>query len=285
MTDTDITIPERSTRKDAYPNADTIKQWELNILQQFRSFCEAHSLRYSLTGGTLLGAIRHGGFIPWDDDIDVSMPRPDYERLISLKDQLMRETGMDLSGFSGCDIALSPFIKMINPKIRAKIADDLEEGFLWIDIFPVDGVPDDPQALELLFKRANLLRRYIFFLTCAPESKSSVAQRTLMTIIPPLIRAIPGSLEWGLRKLMNLSKSTSYDESESVATVGWGLYGPGERMDKAAYERTKNISFEGELFAAMECWDEYLSGVYGDYMTLPPESERKTHNVTVKFVD
>lgn len=123
--------------------AEEIKIKEIDMLLELHCFCIKNNLRYYISGGTLLGAIRHKGFIPWDDDIDVCMPRNDYqillEKFFSDKKNLRLITSFDI-----------PFAKIVDLNISINSKFDLSKSkkFLWIDIFPVDGLPENIQDVK-----------------------------------------------------------------------------------------------------------------------------------------
>lgn len=142
---------------------DELKQGLLEILCEFDSVCRKLGLRYSLYAGTLLGAVRHQGFIPWDDDIDVMMPRPDYERLLTSEEAFSSPFELAFSGKGGY---MYPFAKLFDLRIRAQ--EQSLEGIysenLWIDIFPVDGLASkeserlsDWKLSWSVCRRANIL--------------------------------------------------------------------------------------------------------------------------------
>ena len=120
-----------------YLSHEELQQEELRLLLAFDSLCKQQGLRYSLQAGTLLGAVRHRGFIPWDDDVDVSMPRPDYERLLTLGDLVPAPLGLVTPYNSEFPL---PFAKVVATNVRAQeeVAEGVLEEYLWIDVFPIE---------------------------------------------------------------------------------------------------------------------------------------------------
>lgn len=265
-------------------NDKDIKLAEFNMLKKLVAFCDGNGLHYSFAGGSMLGAVRHQGFIPWDDDIDVSMPRPDYERLLRMSAAFRDETGLNLSGYQEIPLHLSPFCKVTNPCIRAKAANELAEGFLWIDVFPVDALPDDDVATRLIYRKAGMLQRALMLLVSEPSSGGTPLRRLAKRLLSPLANLQGLKTQIG-KQLTDLATSLSYDQTNQVGIVTWGLYGEGERISKSGYEKRVEVNFEGQTFLSMSCWHEYLSGLYGDYMTLPPEDKRIIHGLTAWRLD
>ena len=264
-------------------SSDEIKKIELDILLEFKKVCEINDLQFYLCGGTMLGAARHKGFIPWDDDIDICMIRDDYERLIQIynKNEKLFSSNIELKCFENNTFA-SPYIKIINN--RTKVIDknyDLEDvDSLWIDVLPVDGLPSDEKEVVKIYKKTAFWRR-IMLLSVV---KSGVGKNIFKKIFKPII-AKPIAKIIGRKKctkeLIKIGKKYDVNDSEYVGIVTWGLYGPSERMRKSEYLQSVDVEFEGHKFKAMSCWNSYLSNLYGDYMKLPPVEKRISHELEV----
>ena len=259
---------------------DEIKKIELDLLLSFRTLCEENHLYYTLCGGTLLGAVRHKGFIPWDDDIDVLMPRPDYDRLLN-------GVGIDLSMLPDSHKLVSwkegtfdyPFMKLTDTRTRVEnpyLAEDFQSNHIWIDIFPIDGNPEGDRELEKLYRKAIFIRQLIRLKVANPNAGKTKLKKHLK----PLLVRLTGLLDNQklCKKLDDISKTYPFDDCRRIGGVLWG-YGPQERIDKAAYLTSVPIQFEGEVFNAPSNYDEYLSHLYGDYMKLPPVEKRVTHEI------
>ena len=121
-----------------------MQQIELDILLAFDAFCKKYALRYYIDGGTLLGAMCYEGFIPWDDDIDVKMPRPDYERFILLAKELPAHIHLELPSKDNCEYLFAKLTDARTLLIENPGADEKRSG-IYVDIFPMDGYPDDEQ--------------------------------------------------------------------------------------------------------------------------------------------
>lgn len=261
---------------------DEIHAVELSLLLKFDAFCKDYGLRYSLAGGTLLGAVRHKGFIPWDDDIDLCMPRPDWDRLVQIaqKDAIPKETGFEARPFFMTELSDTPLLKVVDPHWMVQAEAENEETNLWLDVIPVDGLPSDERDLSRLYSKARVLRKSLMIGTSTAESGHSRARRAFKYITGPVLRAF-NAVKYLGRALDVLARKIPYGSTPYVGVLTWGLYGTGERVPLAGFEKMVGLEFEGREFSCMSCWDEYLSGIYGDYMQLPPEDQRVTHGMKV----
>lgn len=271
-------IPQEASERLNVLSLEEIQQESLNILRRFNAFCEENRLRYSLAGGSLLGAVRHQGFIPWDDDIDVMMPRPDYEKLRLLAPELRNDTGFDLRGFPDLLSEETPIMMLVNPIIKKKPFYRQSVLDFGMDILPVDGLPENEDEVVRIYRAGDKYRRILL----AAQADDKRGKTRLNRMMKRAFKRIDKTLSLSKsveKKLIRMAKRYNYADSKYVGIVTWGLYGPGERMLKEPFERIEELSFEGEKYPVISCWDAYLSGIYGDYMQIPPESERSGHNM------
>lgn len=266
-------------------SSDEIKKIELDILVSFKKICRDYNLTYRLVGGTLLGAVRHKGFIPWDDDIDVSMPRPDYMKLVALYNK--GNVFPDHLKMVCCELGNYdyPFMKIVDIRTRCELdfSDETQGDSLWIDIMPIDGLPDSPREIRRIFKKAALIRRMLLLI----NAKKGMGKTKMKQLLKPFI--IPIAKIVGARRLLNEMKKLSqhYDvnTSKKIGCITWGLYSPlGETVNKKDYMDVEEVEFEGIKFDTMKSWDSYLTGIYGDYMQLPPIEKRKTHDMKAYII-
>ena len=257
---------------------DEIKKIELDMLIKFNDFCQKRNFRYYLSGGTLLGAVRHKGFIPWDDDIDVCMPRIDYERFVksfySETSRLQVKSNI-LNNFS------APFAKMVDTYtfVNSTYSSSDIGTNLWIDIFPIDGLPENIELVKNIYEKCSFFRT-ILSLNDAKLGEGTTTFRKYSKFLLQPIAKLYGKKHC-IDKIERIAKQYSYNESQYVGAITWGLYGVGERMLKADFEKSVEVEFEGYKFPTFSCWDSYLQGLYGDYMQLPPLEKRKTHDMEV----
>ena len=253
---------------------------ELEMLKAFREICKDCDLYYTLAGGTLLGAIRHNGFIPWDDDIDVLMPRPDFERL----GQMIREETVKLpphlrfcSWYTDPGMSI-PFIKIVD--LRTAVGETYMVGdkHLWIDIFAMDGSTENDRELKKQFRQSKYLRSLLFKKNTRPGTGKTRFRSFAKDIIRTALK--PVSAKHLCMQIESVAKRYRFDHSPYIAGAQWG-YGPQERINREAWMTPENVLFEGEFFAAPSNYDEYLTNLYGDYMKLPPADKQIIHEMNV----
>ncbi len=242
----------------------------LDILTEVDVVCKKHDICYYLVAGTLLGAVRHQGFIPWDDDVDIAMPRPDYERFIQHAKEWLPEK-LELA---------CPEIVENYPFGFGKIQDAgttlLERrklqyvGGVCIDVFPLDGISPNKIKQCWLFMQSNFWGRLLYF-TCRDPYKHGHGLRSL----PTLCCRFCFNRNYLQKKLKQVR--TKYDFNSSEWVVDHDFPRSRAIAPKAVYGTPVSISFEGKAFNGVSQPDALLSLVYGDYMVIPPHSKQKQH--------
>ena len=242
----------------------------LDILNDVAGFCDSNNLRYYLGYGTLIGAIRHKGFIPWDDDIDIQMPRPDYEIFI----RLYRKSGKYLlftPNDQGCYIL---WTKVYNPEtIRRERYVDYKRYQLIgidIDIFPMDGQPEDWKEYKKLTEKRTLL----YWLVArgimpfpGPTLKTSLVAAFCRLFNPSKL----------IEKYVKSSDIYPYQDSKYVGYSDC-FFPCLDRHRREVFENRVKVQFENGEYWAPAGYDEYLRNLFGDYMQLPPVEKRiSTH--------
>lgn len=256
-----------------------LRSIQLDILSEVDEFCKQKGIRYSLCGGTLLGAVRHKGYIPWDDDIDLMMPREDYDRFA-------REFHSERSVLQ--DLREDPnviefFLKVFRKKTMMK---DTQFGRnLWgiyIDIFPIDGVPEsfNEHCGHIQRLRDKLPRVCPFYKTVSKNKPLWFAKFIFKRMAFPFYGSV-----LDIKKEIETAAHSAPFETSPNAGVILGSYGIREVVKKSVFDTYIDLPFEGRMFPAIKEFDIYLRAIYGDYMKLPPVEQRVTHHLYDSFVD
>lgn len=252
-----------------------LKNIEFDILKVFDAFCKENNIRYFFAYGTLLGAIRYKKFIPWDDDVDVLVPREDYDRVIRLfrDDERYR-----LFAFEKAPNYRFPFAKlcdMTTRKVEFNLNNGLELG-VDIDIFPLDAWDND---LEKARQEAKCIKKNMGYLGYSKSEKAVAANpvKRFIKAVLIIIFKMFGS-RYFLKKIMKAANKPEQKGSAYVGCKTWCVYGTRGIHRAEAFADSVEIEFEGEKFPAPVGWDEYLTDLYGDYLPEPPKEKQKTHH-------
>jgi len=244
-----------------------MQQAEVKILKEIHTFCKDHNLRYSLGYGTLLGAVRHKGFIPWDDDMDILMPRPDYDRFLST---FMSESYKAVS-LKDPDY-FYPYAKVYDK--RTYLVEELRNIYpdmgVFVDIFPVDGIPDDSNLQIELYKK----QQFLYKLHMSMKYRFSREWGIKKNFLLGLSRCI--SILFPLKKVLNRldQNSRKYDflsNKESAVLVGEQTLIP---LSENAFDELVELPFDDVFFLSIPDYERILGELYGDYMT-PPSIENQ----------
>lgn len=259
-----------------------IQKLLLKLLKEFHDICEKHNLYYVVFGGTMLGAVRHHGMIPWDDDVDVCMPRRDYEKFCKIIDSQYSEKFIvknypqdnyiyDYAKFCLNDSCL----------IETEIRTSLSKLKLYIDVFPVDGYPPRDEGKEHFDKLRfyHKARCYACYRAIASKTwwKKPYVIIRYLTYLP--YRVI--GYRRFQKKLVEERQRYKLEDSEFVSMQGAGWNEKGKLSKKIFFDR-KLYEFDGLKVWGIADYDEHLKRLYGDYMT-PPPKEKQVSNHTYKL--
>ncbi len=263
-----------------------VQRMGLEILKDVHLFCEERSISYTLFGGTMIGAIRHKGFIPWDDDVDIAMPRPDYEKFIS---SYKSDKGYRLFA-SGTKESFLAFSRVCDMKESLAVNKALpwtnQATGVWIDIFPLDGAPDDIRECErtMASLRAHWKKTCFVRGAKAPLSMSKGSAEKLKTIVKKMIYnnyVIPS-----YRVIDNYIRTTTkihWGETHHFWQCSYLRYGMKEYQDMEDFKTTLLVPFEDSYFRICNGYDHLMRTKYGDYMQLPPEEKRKSNHALCSY--
>ena len=254
-----------------------IKAVELDCLRELDRVCAEHGLTYFLAYGTLIGAMRHEGFIPWDDDVDVHMPREDYERLYRLSLDGALDPRFAIATYRDRS-SIYPFFKLVDTRTRAEetFIDDGKPLGLWVDIFPLERVDITDPRMTRVARRASRLVWWRHLAATDPRYAASPAARLVKRVLHPFTRRIDpyevARKSDALARAANARRETSPESIRYVLLVD-------DRMDRNILTRqqllpARQATFEGSTFTVPARAEEVLSSYYGDWRRVPPAQER-----------
>lgn len=249
-----------------------LKRIQLDILKDVDAFCKLHNLRYSLAYGTLLGAVRHKGFIPWDDDIDIMMPREDYQRFM---ETYSSEKYQQKYKYDKTDVSL-PFGKVYDTTtVLIENVNNSDSPGVFIDVFPIDREPSDITVRKNIKNKIRLLYRLKVIKNVRINKNRSIIKNTALMALKVLTS--PFTYCKILKDLNDLMIKSNKYNSETL--TDYNDFGNEKlHLNKDAFDSLVSLQFEDSKFLSFFNYDEILRMMYGDYMKLPPEEKQITHH-------
>lgn len=243
----------------------------LDILTAFNHVCSEHNLRYYLWAGTMLGAVRHGGFIPWDDDLDIAMPRRDYDLLMQNANEWMPQPYELVSYETDPEHYPLPFAKLQDASTTLIERMHLSYlGGIYMDIFPLDGMPSSKLQQRLHFIRYQWLKKALYFVHRDPYRHGHGPSCWL-----PLLCRKLYTMQGLQEKIRNMQRAYDYDTADLIVDHDDGLKGV---MPKSLLGNPTPVQFEGKTVMGVEHPHEYLTLKYGEYMVIPDGNHQRQHN-------
>ena len=260
-------------------NLRELQLTELNILKELLPIFEKHSIPYFALGGTMLGAVRHQGFIPWDDDIDIGVPREDYDRLLSLEEELPAH--LHFTSREGDPDYVYYFMRVVDERIKLRNRRFEVEEILpaWVDIFPLDGLPNN-ELRRKLHEKKILFSRAVFQLSRFENIVNTKRSRPLLE--RAIIRGIKTlrlqnliGRDFAYQLMDRTLKQFPYAGSNYNVNA-MGAYRMKEAFDKHVFGEGALYPFEDIMIRGAENYEAYLTQLYGDWRT-PADVEH--HNI------
>lgn len=253
----------------------TLQSIQIRMLKILADICDANGLRYYLASGTLLGAVRHQGPIPWDDDLDIQLPRPDFMKLVDILRSGALPDDLEYSWLDSPS-HIVPFLKVFYKDslvFESKVEDIHRESKIWVDVFSVDGLPSNVKHLERRYAISKQLRNFLYTGIVKPSSLHGMEKLGTM-FLKPLSKAI-GAHRIAIW-LDRFSRRFDFDQAVMIGNLAWGEH-VGEALEKNKYLPMVDLKFGEDAFHCPKGYDEHLKNLYGDYMVLPPEDKRRSH--------
>lgn len=254
-------------------NIEERKSIQIDILKKIHEFCSHSDIKYSLGYGTLLGAIRHGGYIPWDDDIDIVMLRKDYDKFIAdFRDQRYKIASVETH-----NEWFLPFAKVYdnNTLIVDRKANTPAIG-INVDVFPIDNAPNDSKAFMCHRKKISILVKCNGIKLFKINRYSTWHNNAIGMFLKLLLVCFPKY--YFVHKIVKMSRE--FENKECEKAVYWASIGTLTVLNKSIYETITTRNFEGICFSSLEDYDTYLTNIYGNYMEIPPIEKRISYHTS-----
>ena len=265
-----------------YIEITELKQLQCEVMQIAHNFLTEHGLKYSLACGTLIGAVRHNGYIPWDDDIDIYMPRSDYDKLIRIFPSVYNGY-YKLISFERSNKWCRPYANLYDDRtvFYEKKSSVEEQIGVKIDIFPIDSVPDDDKEWE----KFNRKRKLLIYLHSAKFTALRMANRTIfknLVIILLKIVLLPFSSHTIVKYVDRYIKKYNHSGTKRLFETSCGILQKRPFL-KEDFDDVIFHKFENYEFYIMKGFDDCLKNGFGNYMQLPPEQDRVSHHYYVAY--
>lgn len=264
------------------PSTREVQLKILEIFKEFKKVCDENGLVYYAIGGTAIGAVRHNGFIPWDDDLDVAMPYDDYRRFIEIADEKLPD---DLRLFD-CNSHLHNtllFVKVHD--INTCFVEKAELGFtddykgVYIDIMPICGFPSGDNEQKAHAAKIQKLVRLNRKSRQRYKENKKLKSKALWILSKPFNMIVPS--DYYFKKWKAVIEEYSCNDSEYYGFVWSPRIGPSRVFPKEWFGDGTDVRFEDTYVRCPQDYDSFLTRVFGDYMTLPPVEERKVHQAGI----
>lgn len=257
------------------------QQAATGVMKKLDEICKQLNLQYTLTYGTMLGAVRHQGYIPWDDDLDIMLPRPDYDKLIAWC-QANEEALLPFKLFTPETVKDYPYMlpRLCDTRYEVHTHNEKDCGMgAFVDIYPLDGIGNTyEEALATLRKRARWSSLYFLSTRLRCEKGLTKSKLKRLVKLPAFWAAKVIGKRWFGKQLYKIAATCDWENSKFVGCVIWDTETETGVFEKAWFAAGEPMPFGQEQFQVASGYDAILSKLYGDYMQLPPEEDRIAHH-------
>ena len=253
------------------------KQIMLVMMDWIDSFCRANTIKYFLYGGSLIGAIRHKGYIPWDDDIDICMMRADYDRFLFLFNDPDGRYRLITPDNNSAYYLPTAKVYDDTTVLSERISNGIPIG-VYIDVFPLDYCSDDFQKACSYGKRIGIYRKIVDIKNISIDPKRSMIKNAALILFKVLVA--PFSRRFAIKRICFLSERRKNKPSKYVGQFTKMTYASREIYESKWFDVALNGTFEGRDYIIPKEYDNVLRTEYGEYMVLPPKEKQVTHHVS-----
>jgi len=258
----------------------------LNLLKQFKKYAAQNKFEFLLCGGSLLGAVRHEGFIPWDDDIDLHITKDTFEKLMALTKEnpyIDEEKRYKIIAPGNKDY-IYPYFKLIDTK-TILYEENIKKKYavgVWIDIFCLSYLPENDKEYLSLFNKQQHYKKINKFLIAGDFVSPALRFFSpILRLSQKLLNVFGITSSWCSKKILSLDTLKS---SNIIGNIHWPS-STRDRFEKNWFDRTVELQFEDDVYLAPIEYDKVLKTLYGGYMKLPPEKDRVMHSFEAYYVE
>lgn len=255
---------------------EEVRKIQISILDEIHSFCEKNGIRYFITAGTLIGAVRHKGYIPWDDDIDIVMLRDDYDRMVK-EFNVAREDHFRLASHEN-DISIPYAFAKVYDNRTIFIENDTKNPIgINVDIFPLENITDNYSDAVKMMKKIKKYAKIVEIKNIVRAKKRSFIKKITLALLQGVTKIF--SYKWCFKHIDKIAKK-HIDNKDSKYVAHAVTYAKGEReiVEREWFFDAVDLEFEGKLYKAPVGYDSYLRRLFGDYMQMPPKEQQVSHH-------
>lgn len=252
---------------------DGLRKIQIEILDAVSFFCKENNIHYWLDSGTLIGAVRHKGYIPWDDDIDIGMLREDYDKFSNLFNQ--KQTRYKFKSVTLDRNFLYPYGKVLDESTILYEPDENGQKLsVNIDVFVYDNAPADDELVKKMYDQRDYYRNCFLYQTKQRSPYGKGIKSIPLILLTGIMRLLPS--DYYVKKMERLTRKYSNQKTDIIGNfTGFVRF----VCDKSVFDSFVDVEFEGRTYSAPAGYDQWLRAIYGNYMELPPIEKQVSHHL------